>query len=61
MLRNRVVVMREDSDRCHVAGFEQEMRRPLAKECGWLQITSKGKETDSFLEPQERNVALPIF
>lgn len=54
-------MMREDSDRCDVAGFEHGMRRPLTKGCRWLLETKKGKETDSSLEFQERNVALPVL
>ena len=39
-----------------IAGFEDEERRPQAKECGWpLNHGKFGKERDFTLEPLERN------
>ena len=51
------VMMKREPERCNI----ENRMKPPAKECRWLLETRKGEETDSSLEPQERNVPLSIL
>lgn len=50
--------MKEWSERCNFAAFEDEGRGPRAKKCSQPLQTEKGEEIDLPLMPPERNAAL---
>lgn len=51
------MTMETGSQKCHVAGFENEERGHEPRNVGSLE-GGKDKEMDSFLEPPERDPAL---
>lgn len=48
----------ERSERYNIVGFEDGVRGPQGKKCGQTLEAGKGEETDSLLQPPERNAAL---